>query len=199
MSNSDAQGHFIEDEIFGVKGVQKVRKKGTSAGKLMASWRQLRDGDDEEAKAWLSTVEVMQQPAAFCDSVIVCWIAEMRRKKEANSMIVVRDMFAGGLSASCVRMSAVCDQLRTYIAGKMTAVMQLTDTGCAFGLKYKGSYLKKPWRIATDHVRLAAALDGQFCRGDHSHAVTVGKAAKASEAYPPRLARCITDAFLEEL
>ena len=71
--------------------------------------------------------------------------------------------------------------------------------GCAFGLKYKGSYLKKPWRIATDHVRLAAALDGQLCRGDHSHAVTIGKAAKASEAYPPRLARCITDAFLEEL
>ena len=71
--------------------------------------------------------------------------------------------------------------------------------GCAFGLKYKGSYLKKPWRIATDHARLAAALDGQFCRGDHSHAVTVGKAAKASESYPPRLARCITDAFLEAL
>ena len=71
--------------------------------------------------------------------------------------------------------------------------------GCAFGLKYKGSYLKKPWRIATDHVRLAAALDGQFCRGDHSHAVTCGKAAKASESYPPRLARCITDAFLEAL
>jgi len=71
--------------------------------------------------------------------------------------------------------------------------------GCAFGLKYKGSYLKKPWRIATDHVRLAAALDGQLCRGGHSHAKTIGKAAKASEAYPPRLARCIADAFLEEL
>ena len=66
-------------------------------------------------------------------------------------------------------------------------------------LEVKGRYLKKPWRIATDHVRLAAALDGQHCRRDHSHAVTIGKAAKASEAYPPRLARCITDAFLEEL
>ena len=63
----------------------------------------------------------------------------------------------------------------------------------------RAGFLKKPWRIATDHVRLAAALDGQLCRGDHSHAVTIGKAAKASEAYSPRLARCITDAFLEEL
>ena len=33
----------------------------------------------------------------------------------------------------------------------------------------------------------------------HSHGKTIGNAAKASEAYPPRLARCITDAFLDEL
>ena len=64
---------------------------------------------------------------------------------------------------------------------------------------HKGSYLKKPWRIATDHVRLAAPLDGQLRRGGHSHAKTIGKAAKASEAYPPHLARCINDTFLEEL
>ena len=73
-----------------------------------------------------------------------------------------------------------------------------------FGGKLQGRRMwlqarRKPWRIATDHVRLAAALDGQHCRRDHSHAVTIGKATKASEAYPPRLARCITDAFLEEL
>ena len=146
LSNIDAQGCFIEDETFEVKGKQRVRKKGTNAGKLMESWRKLRDGDDESAKAWLSSVELMQQPAAFCDSVIVCWIAEMRRKEEANRMIVVRDMFAGGLSASCVRMSAVCDQLRTYIAGKMTAVMQLTDTACAFSLKKEIEAVKQEVR-----------------------------------------------------
>ena len=39
LSNIDAQGCFIEDEIFEVKGKQKVRKKGTSAGNLMESWR----------------------------------------------------------------------------------------------------------------------------------------------------------------
>ena len=47
----------------------------------------------------------------------------------------MRDMFAGGLSQSCKRMSVVCEQLLTFIAGKMTAVMQLTDVAVAFSLK----------------------------------------------------------------
>ena len=69
--------------------------------------------------------------------------------------------------------------------------------GCAFGLKYKGKYLKKPWRIATDHGKLAAALDGRSCSRGHSHTQTIGKAAKVSESYPLLLAQCITNAFLE--
>ena len=44
-------------------------------------------------------------------------------------------MFAGGLSQSCKRMSVVCDQLLTFIAGKMTPVMQITDVAVAFLLK----------------------------------------------------------------
>ena len=83
----------------------------------MNSWRSLRDGNDEEAKEWLKSTEAMQQPVAFCDGVIVAWIAEMRRLEGYTSMIVVRDMFAGGLSSSCARMSAVTSQLRTFIAG----------------------------------------------------------------------------------
>ena len=50
-------------------------------------------------------------------------------------MIIVRDMFAGGLGASCVRMSILTSQLRTYTAAKMTPVMQLIDVGVAFNLK----------------------------------------------------------------
>ena len=159
LSNIDAEGYFIEDEVFEVKGVQKVRKKGTSAGKLMETWRLLRDGDDKEAKEWLRSIELYQQPAAFCDSIIVSWIAEMRRKEEANFMIVVRDMFAGGLSASCERMSGVCGQLRTFIAGKMTAVMQLTDVGCAFSLKKKLEEAKQEVRREKrGEASLASAL-----------------------------------------
>ena len=77
----------------------------------------------------------MQQPSAFCDGVIIAWIAEMRKKGGYDKVISVRDMFAGGLSASCKRMSVVCGQLLTFIAGKMTPVMQVTDVAVAFGLK----------------------------------------------------------------
>ena len=66
----------------------------------------------------------MQQPAAFCDGVIIAWIAQLRKKEGYSKAISVRDMFAGGLSQSCKRMSVVCEQLLTFIAGKMTPVMQ---------------------------------------------------------------------------
>ena len=36
-------------------------------------------------------------------------------------------MFAGGLSGSCKRVSVICEQLLTFIAGKMTPVMQITE------------------------------------------------------------------------
>ena len=135
LSNIDAEGKFINDEVFQLKTKTVVRKKGESAGALMKSWRQLRDSGDEKVKGYLNEVEVMQQPAGFCDSVIVSWICEMRTREGYAQMIVLRDMFAGGLSASVQRVSVLCNQLRSYIAGKMTAVMQLTDVCCAFSLK----------------------------------------------------------------
>ena len=142
LSNISPEGLFIEDDVFAVKGKQKVRKAQTSAGNLMLSWRKLRDGGDEEMKQFFKEIEVMQQPAAFCDGVIIAWIAEMRKKEGYDKLISVRDMFAGGLGSSCKRMSATCGQLLTYIAGKMTPVMQVTDTAVAFELKRKVEAVK---------------------------------------------------------
>ena len=59
-----------------------------------------------------------------------------------SHMIAARDMFAGGLSDSCRRMSMVCGQLLTFIAGKMTPVLQVTDVGVAGVLKKKGEAVK---------------------------------------------------------
>ena len=135
LSNISPEGLFIEDDVFNVKGKQKLRKANTSAGILMLPWRKLRDNGDPEMKRFFEEIEVMQQPAAFCDGVIIAWIAEMRKKEGYDKVISVRDMFAGGLSGSCRRMSALCGQLLTFIAGKMTPVMQVTDTAVAFSLK----------------------------------------------------------------
>ena len=51
------------------------------------------------------------------------------RKKEGYGM---RDMFAGGLSQSCKRMSVIGEQLLGFIAGKMTPLMQITDVAEAY-------------------------------------------------------------------
>ena len=107
LSNVSEEGTFVKDEVFEVKGKQKVRKVGRSAGNLMASWRKLRDHGSEETKAYMREVEVMQQPAAFADGVICSWICEMRAHREASQMVVVRDMFAGGLSDSIKRVSVL--------------------------------------------------------------------------------------------
>ena len=135
LSNIDEHGMFIEDEVFNKKGKQKVRRAMTSAGNLMLSWRKLRDEGDAEVRGFFQEIEVMQQPAAFCDGVIIAWITEMRKREGYGNVISVRDMFAGGLSASCKRMSAACGHLLAFIAGKMTPVLQLTDVGVAFSLK----------------------------------------------------------------
>ena len=118
LSNISEDGTFIQDEVFEVKRKQKVRKAGSSAGNLMLSWRKLRDHGSEETKSFLKSIEVMQQPSAFADGVICSWTAEMRCRREAPQMVVVRDMFAGGLSQSTKRVSIVSNQLRAYICGK---------------------------------------------------------------------------------
>ena len=89
-------------------------------------------------------------------------------------MISVRDMFAGGLSASCKRMSVVCGQLLVFIAGKMTPVMQIADVAVAF-------LLKKIFEATKADVRRAkrGGLDG------------IELAVKALEANPSEL-KCDT-------
>ena len=74
----------FEDEIFEIKGKQVVRKTGENVGKLLRSWRLMRDSEYPEVKHWMSVIEIMQQPAAFSDSVINCWIAEMRIRHEGD-------------------------------------------------------------------------------------------------------------------
>ena len=148
LSNIGEDGNFIHDEVFSVKGKQTVRKAGTPAGQIMRSWRDLKYSDDAEVRGWLEDIEVMQQPSAFADGVIVPWIQEMRLNEGYDTMITVRDLFAGALSASALRMAFLSSSLCVWIAGKMTAVMQLTDTSVAFGLKKHVEQVKEEVRRA---------------------------------------------------
>ena len=78
LSNIAEDGTWKVDERFRTGGKWVLRQAGTSVGNIMKSWRELRDGGDAEQKKWFEEVEVMQQPAGYCDGVIVAWIQEMR-------------------------------------------------------------------------------------------------------------------------
>ena len=103
LSNIDKNGNFIKDEFFVVGNKKVERRAGQSAGALMRTWRQFRDSGDEELRRYFDEVEIMQQPSAFCDSIVVGWIDEMRYEECHTRRITVRDMFAGGLSDSVKR------------------------------------------------------------------------------------------------
>ena len=83
LSNISNEGTWNEGEVFKVKGRGKaiVRKKGEAVGSIMKSWREMRAGGDADVLAWLQEIDVMQQPAGYCDGIIVAWIQEMRLRQ----------------------------------------------------------------------------------------------------------------------
>ena len=68
--------------------------------------------------------------------------------------------------------------------------------GCALGLKGRNEqFLKKPWCIATNDLRVLQYFGQHQCPGDHEHELTQGSNATASAYYTPQFA----EVFLEAL
>ena len=133
LHNLDDNGCFLADEAFVVKGKPVLRKAGSNSRGLLKAWVELRR-TSAEARRMLEDVDVYQQPAGFADSVVTSWITE--RSSEVHVQAIhQRDLFAGALSEAAKRASWLGHQATTWVAGKMTAVLQLTDTEVAYPLK----------------------------------------------------------------
>ena len=87
----------------------------------------------------------------------VKWIIE-HRQSEAPQSVHVRDAYAAGYSMSAQRASFLAMSLMSCIAGKMTCVMQLTDTDVAFPLKKAAEQEKR--RILSERRDEARAQGG---------------------------------------
>ena len=99
----------------------------------MVEWRQLKF--DPKTAHLFEKVDVMQQPAAVTDSVIFTWIAEEQAETYGASLWT-RDVCGGaGGGDACATAMFAAGQMANYIAAKMTAVLQPTDTDFAFLLK----------------------------------------------------------------
>ena len=144
LSNIDCDGNFIHDEAFEYKGKPVLRKAGTSARNLLRAWRELRDSSLETA-AMIGRLDVMQQPAGFSDSIIAVWRLEVQQKRYPQTLHV-RDLNASYLSSDARKASYLSHQVPGWIGGKMTAVLQVTDTDVARPLKVAANQEKMKLR-----------------------------------------------------
>ena len=69
--------------------------------------------------------------------------------------------------------------------------------GCAYGLKYEGTYVMKRWLVATSSRDLWLHLCRR-CPGDHEHRECRGPVAQASSYYPKAMVQCVVKAFKEQ-
>ena len=85
-------------------------------------------------RTMLEQIEIYQQPSGFADGVIVSWITEKSAERVPQA-IHQRDLFAGAMGESAKRAAYLSHQAQAWVGGKMTAVLQLTDTDIAFPMK----------------------------------------------------------------
>ena len=76
----------------------------------------------------------MQQPSGFQDSIISKWRIEGQASQYVQKLHS-RDLNASYLSSSARMASFLSHEVNRFLAGKITAVLQLTDTDVAFSLK----------------------------------------------------------------
>jgi hypothetical protein len=132
LSNLDDEGYWIEDEAFEYKGQPVLRKAKTWAHGALKSWVELRRSNPV-AREMLQHIELMQQPAGFQDSII----SKLRIEQTAGEgqRFMSRDLNASYLSEGARKASFLSQEICHFEAGKITAVIQPTDTDVAFSYK----------------------------------------------------------------
>ena len=89
------------------------------------------------ATCW-KKVEVMQAPAGFSDSIIAKWRIE-QMSVENVGVLHSRDLCGSYLSNSSRKASFLSQEIDHFICGKLSAVLQVTDTDVAFPFKAAAS------------------------------------------------------------
>ena len=79
----------------------------------------------------LEKIEVYQQPSGFVDNIIFSWNTKVQAQHTVSSF-EQRDLIASPMSEGGKAVAWLSHQIQTFIAGKMSAALQLTDTHFAF-------------------------------------------------------------------
>jgi hypothetical protein len=130
LSNISDERTWIEDEEFEYAGKTYKRYAGKSAGRILATYVQLR----KEHPEWFEDLEVYSQEAAVVDSVIMKWMLEAQAK-EFPCSIWCRDMLAAGQTVQTRLVQGLAQQIGCRIYGGVTCIVQLTDTDYSWSFK----------------------------------------------------------------
>ena len=129
LDNIDDNHRFRETVVFCVGKEKKVHPKGKKTI-LMHNLVELRKAKPEIFKGLV----IFQQPAAWMDEIIASWACQDLAER-CPQCVHQRDLFSAALTDTSKKIMGILHQIPTWIAAKMTPVLQLTDTDLAFILK----------------------------------------------------------------
>jgi hypothetical protein len=126
--NVDQARCYIEDEKFYRDGIEVCHLAGTKVEAGLGN--QILDFRDEHPELFQDMIDLgmrfYQQPAGFEDSLISVWKVQEQLKVHGQNLSL-RDLFTGALSTWARNESFLCQQLTSWIRGKVTAVCQTAD------------------------------------------------------------------------
>ena len=105
----------------------------------------------------LEKLEVYQQPAGFVDNIIFSWIAK-GQAQWCSASVEQRDLFASPIRECGKAIARLSHQIQTFIAGKTTSALQLTDTHWSFLVQ---SAVKRAKERIKKEMRQKAEKDGK--------------------------------------
>ena len=126
LSNIDNAGKWIKTESFSVGNKVVTHLAGTSAGRALEAYRKLRTAEPD----LVSQVDIMSQPAANVDSVILTWVIQ-GQSEEFPASVWQRDCFSSVFAEAPTQAMALANQLSCLVAAKCTAKLQITDSDFA--------------------------------------------------------------------
>ena len=187
MSNISDDHKFIKDEFFTVAGKPVERKAGQSAGKLFYPYVELRKKKPE----LFVGLDFYLQPAGNVDTIIYTWQEEAYSSRLPGG-VRQKDLFAGGLTPNAKLATALANELEAYIAGHMTARLQLVDTDFAMQFKAHARHCKEDIAIELQLLAAATQREADFSCGPleicrivkHSHDQMKKKILEENSALP---------------
>ena len=178
LSNIDDEHRWIKEETFWEGGVRKQHLAGHKTKGHLASYVELRKSNPELFK----DLVVMAAPAGFMTEVTQVWAIEDVYER-CGQTVHQRDMLGSAMAATARKAMQLCQSIPTWIAGKMTPALQLTDTDVAHRLKAFARREKQ--RVLTDqkHAAQAAGVEPMYsCGPEQIVRIAAGAHARLEQA-----------------